>query len=109
MAAGLRLLARAQRANQGDGSVTIQDQNLAVFAQLQPGDQVELTHQVKVGFRSWDTVTRGTVVRTERRRHGLHRRRNHDDRVYSDVIVLTREDGELTTVTLDEFSVLKRL
>ena len=82
---------------------------LRVFEQLEPGDQVELTHEVKVGFRKWETVTSGTVVRAERRRHGLHRRRNHDDKVFSDVIVLKRSDGELTSVTLDEFSILKKV
>lgn len=84
-------------------------QTLKVFEQLQPGDQVELRHEVKVGFRSWETVTCGEVVQAERRRHGLHRRRAHDDKVFSDVIVLKRNDGELTTVTLDEFSVLRKL
>ncbi len=84
-------------------------QTLAVFEQLQPGDRVELTHEVKVGFRTWETVTRGTVVKTERRRHGLHRRRNGDDKVFSDLMVLEQEDGERTTVTLDEFSILRKL
>lgn len=84
-------------------------QALNVFSQLQPGDRVEVVHEVKVGFRTWNTTTSGTVVRTERRRHGLHNRRNFDDKVYSDMIVLSRDDGELTTVTLDEFSDLKKL
>lgn len=82
-------------------------QALTVFEQLQPGNRVEVVHEVKVGFRKWQTTTTGTVVRTERRRHGLHNRRNFDDKVYSDVIVLTRDDGELTTLTLDEFSDLR--
>ena len=84
-------------------------QTLQVFEQLQPGDQVELKHEVKVGFRSWETLTTGKVVRAERRRHGLHHRRSHDDKVFSDVLVLERPDGEHTTVTLDEFSVLRKL
>ncbi len=82
---------------------------LEVFSRLQPGDLIELTHEIKVGFRSWETVTKGKVVRAERRRHGLHYRRNHDDKVFSDILVLERTDGELTTVTLDEFSVLRKL
>ena len=86
-----------------------QQQTLAVFEQLQPGDRVELIHEVKVGFRQWESVTCGTVVKVERRRHGLHNRRNGDDRVFSDLIVLQRPDGEHTTVTLDEFSTLRRL
>jgi len=85
------------------------EQTLRVFEQLKPGDRVELKHQVTVGFRSWPTTTRGEVVDAERRRHGLHFRRNQDDKAFSDVIVLRRDDGELTTVTLDEFSELRKI
>lgn len=88
---------------------SLQQATLSTFASLQPGDRIELRHEVKVGFRSWETVTVGTVVSTERRRHGLHYRRNMDDKVFSDVILLKRDSGELTTVTLDEFSQLKKL
>ena len=84
-------------------------QTLRAFEQLQPGDEVELKHEVKVGFRRWQTTTTGKVVRAERRRHGLHYRRAHDDKVYSDLLVLERPGGELTTVTLDEFSILRKL
>lgn len=82
---------------------------LKVFEQLHVGDRVELTHEVKVGFRRWPSRTIGTVEAVERRRHGLHYQRNFDDKVFSDVIVLRRDDGELTTVTLDEFTELRRL
>ena len=84
-------------------------ENLQIFEQLEPGDRVELTHEVKVGFRHWTTVTQGTVIRTERRRHGLHYDRNRDDKVFSDVIVLAVDEGVRTTVTLDEFTELKKL
>jgi hypothetical protein len=84
-------------------------ETLQVFEQLQHGDAVELKHEVKVGYQPWYTTTRGVVVKTERRRHGLHHRRQADDKVYSDILVLRREDGELTTVTLDEFSDLRKL
>jgi len=84
-------------------------QTLEVYESLQPGDQVRIQHEVKVGFRSWTATTSGSVVSKGRRRHSLHYDRNFDDKVFSDVIVLRREDGELTTVTLDEFSVLTRL
>ena len=84
-------------------------ETLRVFEQLQADDLVELKHQVKVGFRQWETTTVGRVVKAERRRHGLHHRRQHDDKVFADVIVLRRDDGELTTVTLDDFSQLRRV
>lgn len=93
-------------------SEVTKDQNLEtlrVFESLELGDTVELTHQVKVGFRTWMTTTIGKVVGAERRRSGLHFDRNFDDKVYSDVIVLQRSDGELTTVTLDEYSRLRKV
>jgi hypothetical protein len=71
---------------------------------------VEVIHGVQVGSSAnWTTKTTGKVLRRERRRHGLHFRRNVDDKVYSDVLILARDDGELTTVTIDEFTRLRRL
>jgi len=80
-----------------------------LFQELEPGDRIEVEHTVTVGLKSWPTKTAGKVVRTERRRHGLHYRRNHDDKVFSDVILLELDGGELTSVTLDEFTVIRRL
>ena len=84
-------------------------QSLDVYQRLRSGDRVEIVHEVKVGFRRWMTTSIGTVVKKERRRHSLHFKRSSDDKVYSDIIVLRRDSGELTTVTLDEFSELRRL
>jgi len=84
-------------------------QTLETFASLSPGDRVQVDHEVKVGFRTWHTATVGTVVRKDRVRHGLAYQRNFDDKAFSDVLVLKREDGELTTVALDEFSELRKL
>jgi ribosomal protein L19 len=77
------------------------------FDELRAGDRIEVEHRVTVGMKNWTTRTQGTVVRTERRRHGLHFRRNVDDKVYSDVILLRLPDGEFTTVTMDEFTVVR--
>ena len=84
-------------------------QTRQLYEQLQPGDRVEVIHGVTVGSSAkWATTTVGKVLRTERRRHGLHFQRNPDDKVYSDVLILARDDGELTTVTVDEFTRLRR-
>jgi hypothetical protein len=80
-----------------------------LFGKLRPGDRVEVEHLVTVGPKQWTTTTRGKVLRTERRRHGLHHRRNVDDKVYSDLIVLELPGGDVTTVTMDEFTVLRRV
>ena len=82
----------------------------SLYDSLVPGDRVEVVHGVQVGSSAaWSTTTVGRVLRRERRRHGLHFRRNADDKVYSDVLILARDDGELTTVTMDEFTRLKKL
>ena len=85
---------------------TTQTSTLLQFEELQPGDRIVVEHRVTVGIRSWTTRTSGKVIRTERRRHGLHFRRNIDDKAWSDVILLELPDGELTTVTMDEFTTL---
>ncbi|MGW8256862.1 MAG: hypothetical protein ACWGMZ_05195 [Thermoguttaceae bacterium] len=79
-----------------------------LFDELKPGDRISVEHTVTVGQRDWSTMTYGTVLRTERRRHGLHFRRNFDDKVFSDTIILELPDGELTAVTVDEFTLLRR-
>jgi hypothetical protein len=85
-------------------------ESVTLYYQLKPGDRIEADHVVTIGSSDrWTTRTAGTVMRTERRRHGLHFRRNPDDKVYSDVIILARDGGELTTVTMDEFTKLRRV
>ncbi len=79
-----------------------------LFDELKPGDRIEVEHTVTVGQKQRTAKTIGSVVRTERGRHGLHFHRNHDDEAFSDVILLELPDGELTTVTIDEFTVLRR-
>ena len=81
-----------------------------LYNELVPGDRVEVVHGVTVGSSAaWTTTTTGRVLRRERRRHGLHFRRNNDDKVFSDVLILARDDGKLTTVTMDEYTRLKKL
>ena len=90
--------------------MTTEAESRQLFTELLPGDRIEVEHEVKVGSsKTWTTRTVGTVEHTERRRQGLHYRRNRDDKVFADVIVLRRDDGELTSVTMDEFTRLKKL
>ena len=81
-----------------------------LYTELSPGDRVEVIHGVTVGSSAkWTTTTTGRVLRRERRRHGLHFRRNHDDKVFSDVVLLELPDGELTSVAVDEFTVIRHV
>ncbi len=80
-----------------------------VFTELQPGDKVEVEHELSVGQKRWTTTMIGTVDKTERRRCGLNHRRSADDNVCSDVIMMTGDDDATTTVTIDEFTKLRCL
>ena len=84
-----------------------EDRAEVAFDELGPGDRIEVEHRVSVGMESWDARVLGTVIRTERRRHGPHFRRAADDAVYSDLILLRLCDGELSVVTMDEFTTLR--
>ena len=85
------------------------EQTLRTYHDLNVGDRAEVLHEVKVGFRKWTCRTVGEVVQKERRRHSLHYDRNNDDKVFSDTLVLKLPSGELTTVTLDEYSTVTKL
>ncbi len=90
--------------------MTISNRDIrAQFDELKVGDRVEVEHVVTVGQKSWTAKTTGKVVRTERRRHGLHFQRNPDDKVFSDMILLESPDGELTSVAVDEFTTIRHL
>ncbi len=81
----------------------------AQFDELKVGDRVEVEHLVTVGQKSWTAKTCGTVIRIERKRHGLHFQRSHDDKVFSDVVLLELPDGELSAVTIDEFTTIRHV
>jgi hypothetical protein len=84
-------------------------QSRKLYTELKEGDRIEIVHTIIVGNKRWSTTTEGTVVRTERRKHGLHFRRNPDDKVFSDIIIMRLDDGEMTTATMDEFTVIRRV
>ena len=81
---------------------------LELFDELKPGDRIEVEHAVTVGQQDRIAKTTGLVIRTERGQHGLHFHESHDDPAYGDVILLELPDGELTTVTVGESTVVRR-
>ena len=81
-----------------------------LYVDVRPGDFVEIVHHVKIGFKEHATHTVGVVVKKERRRSGMDSgfARNWDDK-YSDHLTLQKDDGELTAVTMDEYTELRRI
>lgn len=85
-----------------------QTQLMAQLDELKIGDRVEVEHLVTVGQKQWTAKTCGKVLRIDRCRHGLHFRRNPDDKVFSDAVLLELPDGELTSLTIDEYTTIRR-
>jgi hypothetical protein len=82
-----------------------------LYVDLQPGDRVEVVHHVKIGFKEHAAHTVGVVVQKERRRSGMDSgfARHWDDKCWFDHLTLRKDDGELTAVTMDEYTELRRL
>jgi len=79
-----------------------------LFDELKPGDRIEVEHGAGEDPRRQVATTTGLVVRTERGRSGPCFRGNPDDMSHNDMILLELPDGELTTVTVDDSTVLRR-
>ena len=56
------------------------------YEDLRPGARIRVTRRVKVGMQKWESVVSGTVIRTERRRNGLHVDRSSDDKAFQDTM-----------------------
>jgi hypothetical protein len=82
-----------------------------LYVDLQPGDFVEIVHHIKIGFKEHSTHTVGVVVKKERRRSGMDGgfARHWDDKYWFDHLTLRKDDGELTALTMDEYTDLRRL
>lgn len=77
--------------------------------QLVPGTVVEVTQQIarREAERAWANTVRGTVVAYEQRQTGSWFAHAKNDKLWLDRLMLRKEDGEVTVLNLDEYSVVK--
>jgi hypothetical protein len=82
-----------------------------LYQELNVGERVEVVHLVKIGDHRHESRTAGTIVRKGRMEGGVDSgvRRWWDEKQWFDHLLLRRDDGELTTVTVDEYTSLRRL
>src|SRR5262245_39555126 len=72
--------------------------------QLVPGAKVKVTQQIAARHYALPAVVRGTVVRYGQKETGSWFAHSRDDRLWLDRLVLRKDDGEITTLNLDEYS-----
>ena len=72
--------------------------------QLVPGAIVEVTQQIPHRDRVWTQVVRGKVVSFGQKQTGSWFAHSKDDKLWLDRLVLRKEDGEITSLNLDDYT-----
>ncbi len=80
---------------------------LETLKTLQPGQRIRITQTVRVGFRSWPAVIEGEFRGLNSLATGLATDRVRADDIIVPLIRMTKDNGELTSLTLDENSELE--
>jgi hypothetical protein len=71
---------------------------------LQPGQRIKLIQTVRVGARTWTATTVGTFRGVNYLATGLATDRVPEDDIVVPVVHFTKDNGELSSITLDEHS-----
>jgi hypothetical protein len=75
--------------------------------QLVPGAKVKVLQQIAARDYSWKSEISGTIVEFKQEQTGSWYAHSKDDKLWLDRLTLRKPDGELTTLNLDGFSVVK--
>lgn len=76
----------------------------ALRNQLVPGAMVRVTQQIPHRDRAWTNTITGTVVARGQRPTGSWFAHSKGDRLWLDRLAIRREDGEVFTLILDDYS-----
>lgn len=71
---------------------------------LKPGQRVRIVQQIPARHYAFTTPVEGTVVRIERKPTGSWFAHSAGNRLWLDRVVIKKDDGEITTLNLDEFT-----
>ncbi len=75
-----------------------------VLQDLKPGQRIRITQRVRVGMQAWTTTVTGTFRDVAYLATGLSTHRVQADDIVVASVHFTKENGELSSVTLDENS-----
>jgi hypothetical protein len=75
-----------------------------IRTKLTRGARVAVTQQIAARDYTWTTTVRGTVVDFSQRETGSWFAHSKDDRLWLDRLTLRKDDGEISTLNLDDYS-----
>jgi|SRR5688572_8396225 len=78
-----------------------------IRTKLTPGTKVKVTQQIPARNYTLTSEIRGTVVDYEQRETGSWYAHSKNDKLWLDRLVLRKDDGEITTLNLDDYSVVE--
>jgi hypothetical protein len=78
--------------------------NDSITKHLTAGARVKVTQQIAARDHSWSSDVRGTVVEFEQKQTGSWFAHSKDDKLWLDRLTLRKDDGELITLNLDDYS-----
>jgi hypothetical protein len=76
----------------------------AVLRSLKPGQRIRITQTIRVGFKQWTTTVTGTFRALHYLATGLATDRVPQDDIVVVTVHFIKDNGELSSVTLDEQS-----
>ncbi len=75
--------------------------------QLVPGALVKVTQQIAARDHTWTTLTTGTVESYLQKTTGSWYAHSKNDKLWLDRLRIRKADGEISTLNLDEYSVVE--
>jgi hypothetical protein len=101
--AGARRAAEERAANAlPSATIAISPELTALLKGLKPGQRIKITQTVRVGLKSWPAVVTGTFRGLNYLATGLATDRVPEDDIVVVSVHFTKDNGELSSVTLDE-------
>ena len=80
-----------------------------VLDSLQPGQRLRITQTVRVGLQTWPAVVVGTFRHLDSLATGLATERLARDEIVVPIIHFTKDNGEMSSVAVDENTVVEPL
>lgn len=80
---------------------------MALLASLQPNQRVRVTQQMPHRDQAWSSTVEGVVVRGRQARTGSWFAHSRDDQLWLDRLELRLDDGEVTVLNLDRYTVVE--
>ncbi len=75
-----------------------------ISEQLPPGVRVRVTQQIPARHYALSSEIRGTVMEYKQKHTGSWYAHSKDDKLWLDRLLIRKDDGELTTLNLDDYT-----